>query len=168
VATGSAQNRTSALISGAIQGGMAAPPENLAVEAAGLYPLFDLASLKLPACNTAVVMQRSYVVANKEIVQRYVDSLIEANVQLKRDKPGTIAVLKNYFKSDDEKAMNVAYDFYAHQVLATLPFPKPEQFKDAVEQLTATNPKVRDVDIGKLLDASFVQNAADRGLGAGG
>jgi hypothetical protein len=147
---------------------MAAPPENLAVEAAGLYPLFDLASLKLPACNTAVVMQRSYVVANKEIVQRYVDSLIEANVQLKRDKPGTIAVLKNYFKSDDEKAMNVAYDFYAHQVLATLPFPKPEQFKDALEQLTATNPKVRDVDIGKLLDASFVQNAADRGLGAGG
>jgi hypothetical protein len=53
-------------------------------------------------------------------------------------------------------------------VLATLPYPRPEQFKDALEQLASTNPKVSDVDLGKLLDASFVQNAADRGLGAGG
>jgi ABC-type nitrate/sulfonate/bicarbonate transport system substrate-binding protein len=165
VATGSAQNRTAALISGAIQGGMTAPPEHLAVEAIGLHPLFDLASLKLPAANTAVVLQRSFVSANRPVVQRYVDSLIEATVQLKRDKPGTVAVLKNYFKSDDEKAMDVTYEFYAKEVLTELPFPKPEQFKDSVEQLTVTNPRVREVDLGKLLDTSFVQNAADRGLG---
>jgi NitT/TauT family transport system substrate-binding protein len=165
LATGSAQNRTSAMLSGAIHAGMAAPPENIAVEAIGLHPLFDLASLKLPAANTAVIMQRSFVNANRPVIQRYIDALIEASVQLKKDKPGTVAVLKSYFKSDDEKAMDAAYEFFAKEVIPNLPYPKPDQFKDAVEQLVATNPKVREVDLGKVLDPSFVQNAADRGLG---
>jgi NitT/TauT family transport system substrate-binding protein len=164
VATGSAQNRTSALLSGAIQGGMTAPPEHLAVEAIGLHPLFDLATLKVPSANTTVVMQRQWVTANRAIVQRYVDALVEASVQLKRDKPGTVAVLKSYFKSDDDKTMGITYDFFANQVITPLPYPKPEQFKDSIEQLTATNPRVREVDLGKLLDPSFVQSAADRGL----
>ena len=29
---------------------------------------------------------------------------------------------------------------------------------------TAANPKARDVELAKLLDASFVQSAADRGI----
>lgn len=165
VPTGSAQNRTAALQSGAIQGGMTAPPENLAVEAVGLHPIADLASAHLPSANTSVVMQRSYVEAHHDLVQRYVDALVEASVQLKKDKPGTIATLKKYFKTDDEHAMDITYDFYANEVIENLPYPKPEQFKDAVDTLSVTNPKVRDVNLDKLLDPEFVQSAADRGLG---
>src|SRR5207248_3441445 len=78
VATGSSQNRTAALLSGAIQAGMAAPPDSLAVEAIGLRPIADLASLHVPSANTAVVFQRAFVEANHDLVQRYVDSLVEA------------------------------------------------------------------------------------------
>jgi ABC-type nitrate/sulfonate/bicarbonate transport system substrate-binding protein len=109
-------------------------------------------------------MQRSFVNANHDVVQRYVDSLVQASVALKKDKPGTIAILKKYFQSDDEHAMEVAYDFYANEVVQPLPYPKPDQLKDAIEVLGATNPKVREVDLNKLLDPSFVQNAADRGV----
>jgi NitT/TauT family transport system substrate-binding protein len=164
VATGSAQNRTAALLSGAIQAGMAAPPDSLAVEAIGLHPLVDLASLHLPSANTSVVMQRAFVQANHDLVQRYVDALVEASLALKQDKPGTIAILKKYFQSDDDHAMEVAYDFYANEVVQALPYPKPEQFKDSIEQLSLSNAKVREIDVSKLLDPSFVQNAADRGL----
>jgi NitT/TauT family transport system substrate-binding protein len=164
VPTGSAQNRAAALASGAIQGGMSAPPDNIGVEAVGLRPLADLASLHLPSANTAVVMQRSFVQANHDLVQRYVDALVEASVQLKQDRPGTVAILKKYFNSDDDRAMGIAYDFYANEVVQTLPYPRPDQFKDAIETLSASNPKIREVDLNKLLDPSFVQNAADRGL----
>jgi NitT/TauT family transport system substrate-binding protein len=164
VATGSSQNRTSALLSGAIQGGMAAPPENLAVEAVGLHALVDLATQHFPSANTAVVMQRSFVQANHDLVQRYVDALVEASVQLKKDKPGTLAVLRKYFKSDDDKAMTTTYDYFANEVVSSLPYPKPEQLKDAIDTLSVTNPKIREVNLNQLLDPSFVQNAADRGL----
>jgi len=166
VATGSAQNRTAALAQGAIQGGMVGgPPETLEVEARGLHPLMDLAALKLPAANTSVVVQRAWLDGNRPVVQRYVDSLIDAVSHLKKDKPRAVAVLKSYFQSDDEAAMSASYDFFAQEVLPILPYPKPEQFKDGQEQLGASNPKVLEVSLEKVLDASFVQNAADRGLG---
>jgi NitT/TauT family transport system substrate-binding protein len=166
IATGSAQNRTAALLSGAIQGGMAGgPPDTLDLESRGLHPLYDLAAQKLPAANTAVIVQKMWLNANRPIVQRYVDSLVEATAHLKQDKAGAVAVLKNYYKSDDDPAMSAAFDFHAGEVLATLPFPRPEQFADAIDQLSQTNPRILDVDLGKLLDPSFVQDAADRGVG---
>lgn len=165
VATGSAANRTAALIAGAIQGGMAGPPDSLSIEAIGLHPILDLASQHLPSANTVVAVKRDYAAANHDIVQRYVDAIIEATIQLKKDRPGTIALLEKYYQSNDDHAMGIAYDFYANEVAQVLPYPKPEQFKDAVDALAATNPKIRDVNLGTMLDPSFVQNAADRGLG---
>ena len=166
IATGSAQNRTAALLSGAIQGGMAGgPPDTVDLEARGLHPLYDLAALKLPAANTAVIVQKMWLNANRPIVQRYIDSLVDATAHLKQDKPGSVAVLKNYYKSDDDASMSAAFDFHAGEVLATLPYPRPEQFADAIEQLSQANPRILDVDLSKLLDPSFVQDAAERGVG---
>jgi len=165
VPTGSAQNRTSALMTGAIQGGMAGPPDSLAIESIGLYPLLDLASQHLPSANTVVVAQRGWAGSNRPVLQRYVDALIESIALLKEDRTGTVAILKKYYQSEDDHAMGVAYDFYAGEVIQSLPFPMPQQFKDSVDALSVTNPKVHDVDLVKLLDTSFVQSAGDRGLG---
>ena len=165
IATGSSANRTAALLSGAIQAGMAGgPPDTLELEAQGLHPLFDLAALKLPTANATIIAKREWVNANHEAVQRYVDSLVEAATHLKQDKPGSIAVLKKYFKSDDDAVMEAAYDFFANEVTPSLPYPKPEHFSDAVTQLSANNPRIAQVDLASLLDPSFVQSAADRGL----
>lgn len=164
VATGSAANRTSALSSGAIQGGMAAPPDTLTLESLGLHPLIDLATQHLPAANTVISVQRSYLNANRSIVQRYIDSIVQATAQMKRDQPTTIKVLKHYLASDDDKAMTATYDFFVKEVLETLPYPRPEHFKDATEALAPSNPKVKDVDLSKMLDASLVQDAANRGM----
>jgi hypothetical protein len=76
-----------------------------------------------------------------------------------------VTLLKSYLNSDDDEAVGAAYDFHILEVLATLPFPRPEQFTDAVEQLSAKNPRVREVDLARVLDPSYVQDAADRGLG---
>ena len=166
VATGSAANRTAALLSGAIQGGMAAgPPDTLSLEAQGLHPLFDLAALKLPAAIDTIIAQRGWVDSNHELVQRYIDSIVQSAARAKQDRDGSIAILKKYYNSDDDAAMNATYDFNANEVIPTLPFPKPEQFHDAVQQLSVNNPRVADVDLTKVLHPEFVQSAADRGLG---
>ncbi|HYY90068.1 MAG TPA: ABC transporter substrate-binding protein, partial [Chloroflexota bacterium] len=95
VATGSAANRTAALLSGAIQAGMAGgPPDTLELEAHGLHPLMDLAALKLPNANNTVMVQRAWLDANRATAQRYIDSLIEATVRLKKDKPTSVGILK--------------------------------------------------------------------------
>jgi len=165
VAVGSHANRTAALLAGSIDAGVDDPPEDLELVKAGLTALIDLASQKLPAANTGVIMQRTYLSANKDTVQAYVDSLTIARAKMKADKQGSMDVLKKYFKVDDATALSAAYDFFMNEVTTAYLFPDPAQFKDAVEILGAKNAKIKAVDISKMLDRTFIQSAQDRKLG---
>ena len=159
-------NRTAALISGAIQAGVDDPPDSYEVERQGLHPLFDLAGLKLPAANTVVVGQRTWVSANPETAQKFVDSLVQSIARMRADKPFTVGVLKKYFQSDDEEALNGAYDFFTREVTPAVPMPKVEQFADAVAILGEKNDKIKTVALAHIIDPGFVQSAVDRGLAA--
>jgi NitT/TauT family transport system substrate-binding protein len=164
VPVGSVQNRTAALLAGSIQAGVSQPPDTLALEAKGFHPLYDLASQKLPSANTSVAVRRSYIAQNKDVVQRYVDSLVLGIKKLKSDKAFGVSVLKKYFASTDDAAMSATYDFYAQLVTASQPFSKPEMFADSQVTLGASNLAVKGYDVTKMLDATFVQSAVDRGL----
>ena len=164
VAVGSADQRTAAMLSGAIQGGVTLVPDNLVVEEKGFTPLFNLAELKLPAAQTVVTMQRSFLTSRRDLAQRVVDSIVLAIVREQKDRPFAIATLKKWLKVDDQKKLDATYDFYAKSFHTPLPYPKAEQFADSKTQLGATNAKVRDYDLSKLLDESLVKSAADRGL----
>ena len=165
VAVGSHANRTAALLAGSIDAGVDDPPEDLELVKAGLTALVDLAGQKLPAANTGVIMQRTYLNANKATVQAYVDSLTIARVKMKADKAGAVAVLGKYFKLDNQDALNGAYDFFMTEVTMPYLYPEVTQFKDAVDILGKTNDKIKTVDIAKMLDRSFIQSAQDRKLG---
>jgi NitT/TauT family transport system substrate-binding protein len=165
IQVGSSTARTAAMLSGAIQGGVAQPPDNLALEAQGFHSLFDLAALGLPVAQLTVVTQRSYANANRDVVQRYVDALVEATARARRDRELGLTTLRKNLKTDDERALVTTYDYFSQHVVAALPFPRPEQFADAAAELGENNPNIRSFDVARLLDPSFVQSAADRGLG---
>jgi NitT/TauT family transport system substrate-binding protein len=165
VAVGSHANRTAALLAGSIDAGVDDPPEDLELVKAGLTPLIDLAAQKLPAANTGVIMQRTYLNANKDTVQAYVDSLTIARLKMKSDKAGAVAVLGKYFKLDNQEALNNAFDFFMNEVTVPYLYPEVTQFKDAIDILGKTNDKIKTVDIAKMLDRSFMQSAQDRKLG---
>ena len=113
-------------------------------------------------------MQRSYLTANKDTVQAYVDSTVKARAKMVQDKDGAITVLKKYFKSDDTESMTHAYNFFiggSSPVTPLYPAPGVEQFKDAIAILGVDNDKIKTVDISKMIDTSFVKSAQDRKLG---
>jgi NitT/TauT family transport system substrate-binding protein len=156
--------RTTALLNNAIQGGVDDPPDSVELEKKGLHSLFDLAALKLPAAQTVTAVQRSWLNANKAVAQKYIDALVEAIAKEQSDRAFTIKTMKKYFKSEDDHAMNVAYDFFVKEVTPARPYPKAEQFKQAQETLAKKNPRVAQVDLDKVLDPTFVKSASDRGL----
>ena len=164
VAIGGVPERTAAMQSGAIQATVANPPETLVLEKAGFKPILDLAGLKLPAAVQGTIVRRDMVTGKPDLVQKFVDSIVQSMAYMKKNRQATADVLKKYFKSSDDAAMLTTVDFYVSEVFPTLPAPRVELFADAIATLAAKNDKVKTFDVSKMIDASFVQRAADRGL----
>ena len=164
ISVGSVTNLTSALLSGAVAGGMGHPPDSVVLEARGFHALFDLAKENLPFANNTIALQRSYLATHRDVVQRYVDAIVQAIGREKRDKVAAVAVMKKYFESQDEAAMAATWEYYAKAVRPELPYPRAEQFSDPIAELAKKNDKMKQLDLVKIIDASFVQSAADRGL----
>jgi ABC-type nitrate/sulfonate/bicarbonate transport system substrate-binding protein len=136
----------------------------LKLEAAGYHSIAKMAELNLPTAATTIVVTRSYLTANKPVVQRYVDSIVEAIAKARADKPATIAALKKYLKSDDDRAMTAAYDWYVGTVLKDPPTPTAAQLAAIQDIVSKFNEKVKTVDPAKIIDDSFVKSALERGL----
>lgn len=166
VPTGSITNLTAALVGGAISGGVSHPPDTVALDQAGLHPLFDMAALKLPFANNVIAAQRSWVRAHPDLAQKYVDSIVQGIAREKGDRPFSVNVLGKYYQSQDDQAMGQAWDYYTQNVCPSLPTPTVEQFTDIVDQVGTVNERVKSLDVGSILDASFVQSAGQRGLAA--
>jgi ABC-type nitrate/sulfonate/bicarbonate transport system substrate-binding protein len=159
VAVGSSTNRAAALMNGAVQGGVVSPPMDLELGAHGLHPLFSLAALKIPAVNVTITARRPWLLAHRDVAQRYVDAIVAGIERQKSDKALTLDVLRQYYKIDDPRELEECYAFYA-KVTPTLPYPRAELFTEVLKELANTNEKVRGFDVSKILDDSFVRRAA--------
>jgi NitT/TauT family transport system substrate-binding protein len=164
LSTGSTANATAALISGGVSGTLSSPPDTLKLEAAGFHSLAKMADLNLPTAATTIVVTRSYLNTNKAVVQRYVDSIVQAIGKARADRAGTVASLKKYLKSEDDKGMQAAYDWYVGTVLKDPPIPTAAQLAGIQDVVAKFNEKVKTVDPAKIVDDSFVKSALDRGL----
>jgi NitT/TauT family transport system substrate-binding protein len=165
VAVGSLQNRMAALLSGAIDGGVAQPPDQIALEDKGFHVIYDLAAQKLPSVGDCIVVNRQWLNGHKDVMQRYMDSIVQSIALSKKNKEQSLPVLGKYLQNDDQRALGVTYDFFVGTVTPDYPVVKAELFGDAIEQLSAQNDKIKSFDLNSILDNEFVQSAMDRKVG---
>jgi NitT/TauT family transport system substrate-binding protein len=165
VAVGSLQNRMAALLSGAIDGGVAQPPDQIALEDKGFHVIYDLAAQKLPSVGDCIVVNRQWMNAHKDVMQRYMDSIVQAIALSKKNKEQSLPVLGKYLQNDDQRALGVTYDFFVGTVTPDYPVVNAALFSDAVEQLSAQNDKIKSFDLNSMLDNEFVQSAQQRKVG---
>jgi NitT/TauT family transport system substrate-binding protein len=170
VQIGSLAARTAALLSGQLDGGVDGLPDWIDLEAHGFHPLLDLAAAKLPAVNNTLVAQKGWVEANKDTTQKYVDSIVEGIARAKADENLSIQLTKKYLKdrSGDQQALQATYDLTIKQIMQIPPVTTPQMFQDALTQLATKTSKAKSYDINKLIDNSFVNDAAKRGIGKTG
>ena len=164
IPVGSSQNRSAALASGAIQGGMDQPPSSYDLEKQGLHPLFDMASLKLPTINNGIVVQRGWLNSHKDVAQKYVDSIVQGIARTKKDQAFASDTLAKYMKLDDKAAAAKAVAYADQNLVPNSPDIKADGFTDSVAVLSAKNPNVKNFDVNKIIDDSLVQSAVQRGL----
>ena len=163
---GSVANLTAAMIGGAVYAGPGHPPDTVLLLKNGFKVIVDLAKEKLPATDNTTVVRRSYALANRQVVQSYIDAEIEAIAMAKKDKPTTVKILGKLLKLEDQEALGQAYDFYVGQIMPIYPHVTPEPFNAVKETLVATNATVKNLDVNKVIDDSYVADAEKRGVGS--
>jgi NitT/TauT family transport system substrate-binding protein len=164
-AFGSVANLTAAMLGGAVYAGPGHPPDTVLLLKQGFKVIVDLAAEKIPATDNCTVVRRSYLQTSRATVQTYIDAEIEAIAAAKKDKPGTIKVLQKLLKIEDQDALGQAYDFYVTQIMPIYPHLDAAAFNYTKETLSATNPAVKNLDVTKAFDDSFVTDAEKRGVG---
>lgn len=164
VSVGSDTARTSAIVSGAIQGALAHPPQNVIMEQNGMHVLFDLSSLNAPADDAGVSASRTWMTGHRPAMQAFVDSVVQAIHFIKTNEDATKQVIAKEMQLSDPDQIDVTYQYHATHIFPDLPFPATTQFADAQSILAQKDPSVTSFDLTQMLDTSFVQSAQQRGV----
>jgi ABC-type nitrate/sulfonate/bicarbonate transport system substrate-binding protein len=167
-AFGSTANLAAGMLGGAAYAGPGHPPDTVKLLASGFKVIVDLASQKLAATDNCTIVLKSWADKNPQAVQAYVDAEIEAIAVAKKDKSKTLPVLAKLLKLDvvkDADALSQTYDFYVTSIFPSYPHPVVPAFNSTRDTLVGTNPKVKDLDVTKLLDDKYVSDAEKRGVG---
>jgi len=164
-ATGSVANLTAAMLANQVYAGPGHPPDTAALFKAGYKVIMDLAAQNVPAVENCTIVTTKYMNDHKDVMQKYVDSLIQAIVAMKKDKAGTIPVMQKLLNVTDQDALSQTYDYYVTQIFPAYPTVTTKEWLYSRDELTKTNAAVKDLDVTKVIDNSFVKNAQDRKVG---
>jgi len=164
-ATGSVANLTAAMLAGQVYAGPGHPPDTAALFKANFKVIVDLAAQKIPATENTTAVTKKFASANRDIVQRYVDSLVDAITVMKKDKATTLKVMQSLLKVEDQAALSQTYDFYVTQIFPIYPEMTPPVWTYSRDELAKSNAAVRDLDVTKVFDNSFVVDAQKRKVG---
>ncbi len=165
LATGSTANLTAAMLAGTVYAGPGHPPDTSRLLAANFKVIADLAKDKVPAVENTTATTRKFASANRDVIQKYVDALVDAIAQMKKDKPTTLTVMKKLLKLEDEAALSQTYDFYVTQIFPTYPVLAPETWIYGRDDFAKSNPAVKGLDVTKFIDNSYVADAQKRKVG---
>jgi NitT/TauT family transport system substrate-binding protein len=164
-AFGSVANLTKAMLGGAAYAGPGHPPDTVLLLKNGFKVIVDLAKEKIPATDNCTIVRRSFLNANRQVVQNYIDAEIEAIAMAKKDKAATVKILGKLLQLEDQEALGQAYDFYVTDIMPIYPHVLADTFNYTKETLAATNAAVKNLDVTRAIDDSFVQEAEKRGVG---
>ncbi|HEY8806685.1 MAG TPA: ABC transporter substrate-binding protein [Candidatus Limnocylindria bacterium] len=165
LSTGSVANLTAAMLANQVYAGPGHPPDTAKLFAAGYKVIMDLAAQKVPAVENCTIVTKKYASEHKDVMQKYVDSLIQAIVAMKKDKAGTLPVMEKLLKVTDQAALSQTYDYYVTAIFPVYPEVTPDAWIYSRDEFAKTNPAVKGLDVTKVIDNMFVQNAKDRKVG---
>jgi ABC-type nitrate/sulfonate/bicarbonate transport system substrate-binding protein len=164
VQIGSSSERLAALENGAIQAAVLAPPDTSVLERQGFTTLRELDVPSVDDASSQVVVAGRLVRDRPQVVQRFVDALIEATAMAKRDPDLAKRVLRQYLLVDEEVALDDTYEQFVRKGTAREPYPAAGAIRRTLRTLTTADPALRPIDPTRVIDASFVQHAVDAGF----
>jgi ABC-type nitrate/sulfonate/bicarbonate transport system substrate-binding protein len=139
--------------------GASHPPATYQFKRAGMVELVDLPKSKIPSVSAGLWFTAAYIKQHRDVVQSIVNAVVEALHREKTDRAYAESEISEHLGVKDKPVLDFTYDFYINEVLSDEPMPEAAQIQGDIDALVASNPKVKNLDVGSMLDQSFVKNA---------
>jgi NitT/TauT family transport system substrate-binding protein len=139
------------------------PPNDVLATEAGAHLVLDTATLNVPEQNVGFGTTRDYLQSNRAAVSGIVKASIEAMARWKKDTTFTEGVIQKYLQNDDPQFTTVGYSAYA-SVWPQAPYPSRDGMQKVIEEVSAQNPKAKDLKVDQLIDTSVVKELEDSGF----
>lgn len=156
--------RMASLMAGQICCTVAQVQDRVLLEKNNFHMLFDMTTLRIPNAQGVIATSRAYAKDRPDVIQRFMDSLIESIARSKNDRAGSLPVLKAQLKLEDDAIVAATYDFFIGEVVPNVPTPTAAQFADGVSILSRQNDKLKGFDVAPFIDTSYLDNSLKRGL----
>ncbi|HEY6258795.1 MAG TPA: ABC transporter substrate-binding protein [Xanthobacteraceae bacterium] len=156
--------RMASLMAGQICCTVAQVQDRVLLEKNNFHMLLDMTTLGIPNAQGVIATNRSYAKSHPDVIQRFMDSLIESIARSKNDRAGSLPVLKAQLKLEDDAIVAATYDFFIGKVVPNVPTPTAAQFADGISILSRQNDKVRGFDVAPFIDTSYLDGSLKRGL----
>jgi ABC-type nitrate/sulfonate/bicarbonate transport system substrate-binding protein len=166
IQVGSLQERIAAMKSGAIAGGVAAPPDTVILRRQGFKTLYDLRNSPDKELPNSVFATERWLRANEDPAQRFVNALIEATYLAKTDRELAEKVLADYLKLDDPEAIADAYEGFVVR-MERAPDLGIEAARTYLQEQAASDPRAAaaaTADPGQFFDTRFMERVRASGL----
>ena len=132
---------------------------------AGFKSLADAAELKVPYQGPSVCALKEVIANRQEFFLRLTKGLVEATAFILDDnhKPEVMRVLQKNLRL--QKADEIEASYRVLRLMATLDIaPNPAAYKSVQRIVARVNPKITQVDLDQIIDASFVRNLESSGF----
>ena len=156
--------RMASLMAGQICCTVAQVQDRALLERNNFHMLFDMTTLGIANAQGVIATRRAYAKDHPDVIQHFIDALIESIARSKNDRAGSLPVLKAQLKLEDDAIAAATYDFFIGQVVPNLPAPTAAQFADGISVLSRQNDKLKGFEVNPFIDTSYLDNALKRGL----
>jgi ABC-type nitrate/sulfonate/bicarbonate transport system substrate-binding protein len=160
---GGAPQRLIALSAKALDATVLAQPELGEATRMGMSVLGHMRDMKTAAFPmNAMVVRRSFLQQNRDLVKRFQQAYAEATYQLLNNKEKATAVLSKRLQQKNPKAIEETYQYIA----TSFAFPTriaPQGLRNTLDMVAQRNPKI-DMNLSKYLDESTLDELEKEGF----
>jgi len=152
-----------ALVSGRIDGAVISTELALRAGKAGFRNLFDFRNLGVKEPSSILIAKRSFVMANEDVVVKFLKAFVEAIYLYKTDKDLSLRVLQKYTKNDDLDILSVVRDEYS-KGMDPMPYPKEEDFVSSLNRLKNQSIETGSINVKDSLGTKYLKELEQSGF----
>ena len=149
---------------GAIQAGMAYPPDTAPLEDQGYNTLYDPAREGFPYQHKAIEVTSDWARQYPAAVDRLLRGTIRAIHFIRTNRAETIAAISEFIDVTDPRGLAEAYDQVVLPLIPEAPYASIDGTRYILDFLARSNPDLRSVDPARIVDNHWVQQLVDSGF----